>query len=530
MNRFYAVLCSILTLPVWGQTVTPPQKANRNEKLIFEVAITGNDTVLRNHIIARVQQSIDQNQWNIRLASDVRNYPDAVFTLHEDSVPVQQETCRYSEKYQLRQGKDGILPSIQSIKIKDEEDAAQKICKYIKKTYYTGLRPTYTTVFENKKEGYANYRIPSLLALPTGRLLAITEARGIGRTDCAENDIVLKYSDDEGRSWSKLLIVAESGKSSLNNPTAVYVEELNRVIVVFQEYPPKTHEGLTQAGYKGRYITRTYLTYSDDNGETWSKKEDVTQQFKPYEAKSYATGPGIGIRVIAGPDKGRILIPANVSGGKKGWYNYLIASDDLGKTWHILPEESEYGTNESQVVQTGETDFLINARCHRYENADLEEPQGWNPWNFAQVTRYRAMIPVNISGQDVMWYTTKICRDLPDPLCQGAIFRFSGLQNKERSRLLLVNAASQLSYATPTKYRSTPPMRMNGTVRISYDEGKTWKYAKRIYGDRFTEFQYSVLARLSGNRIGCFFEAAPQMRFTVFDLNWLTSGEDRGED
>lgn len=528
MNKLFIAALSLLAIPLYAQHQSPPRKPNHNDKLMFEVAVTGTDTLLRNDIIRRVQQNIDQNQWDIRLTSEVKTYPDAVFALREDSAYLQKDECRYSQKLQLRYAKDRIISGTQSLKIKDGEDAAQKISKFIKKTYYSGLRPTYSTVFENGKDGYATYRIPSLIALPSGRIIAIAEGRGVGRTDCAENDIVMKYSDDEGQTWSKLSVIAESGKSSLNNPTSVYVEERNRIIVVFQEYPPRMNESLTQPGFKGKNITRTYLTYSDDNGLTWSKKENVTTQFKQFEAKGYATGPGIGIRVTAGPDKGRILIPANVSSGKKGWYNYLVASDDLGKTWHILPEGSEYGTNESQVVQISETDFLINARCHRYEGADLEEPQGWTPWNFAEVTRYRADIPVNISGKDVMWYTTKIRKDMPDPLCQGAIYRFSGLQGKERSRLLFVNAASQLSYATAAKYRRTPPMRMNGTVRISYDNGATWKYTKRIYGDRFTEFQYSVLTRLSSSRIGCFFEASPKMRFALFDLNWLTSGEDKG--
>ena len=531
MNKLLLTLALLLSLPLYAQHVQPPKKTNHNGNLIYEIAITCTDTVQQNKVIALVQQQIDQNQWDIRLCHDVKTYPDAVFALHEDSVSLQAESCLYSEKFQLRFAKEQVLNGVQSMKVKDCQDAALKISKYIKKTYYTGQRPTYSTVFENKKEGYVTYRIPSVLTLPTGRILAITEARNAGRTDCAENDIVLKASDDDGQTWGKMVLMAESGKASLNNPTAVYVEELDRVIVLFQEYPPKTHEGLTQVGYKGKNITRTYQIYSDDHGETWSKKKDITKQFKQYEAKGYASGPGIGIRVTAGPDKGRILIPVNVSAGKKGWYNYLVASDDLGESWHILPEGSEYGTNESQVVQLTETDFLINARCHRYENAELEEPQGWNPWNFGEVTRFRADIPVNIEGDNTMWYTTKIRRDMPDPLCQGAIYRYSGLQGKERSRLLFVNAASQLSYPTAKKgYNRMPPMRMNGTVRISYDNGKTWKYTKRIYGDRFTEFQYAVLTRMSNGRIGCFFEAAPQMRFAVFDLNWLTSGEDKGKE
>ncbi|MEG0162493.1 MAG: hypothetical protein RR652_01020 [Mucinivorans sp.] len=50
-------------------------------------------------------------------------------------------------------------------------------------------------------------------------------------------------------------------------------------------------------------------------------------------------------------------------------------------------------------------------------------------------------------------------------------------------------------------------------------------YGKRIYGDRFTESQYSVLVDLGEGKVGCIFEANENIKFAVFDLCWLTGGE-----
>ena len=528
LHLILSALLLLFSATTAAQQKMPPLQPNKDTHLTHQIALISQDKALGKQVGSLLQQQIDKNLWAITLSHDVKTYPDVVVLLDGDSTVLECEETRYSHTVQLLFPQSKGLNVMQKIKVKNTEDAVKQLSKFIKRTYYSGMRPMFSTVFTAGKDGYANYRIPSVVSLPNGRILAIAEGRNKGRGDCAENDIVMKYTDDEGKTWSKIIVIAESGAASLNNPTSVYVEELNRILVLFQEYPPKMNEASTRPGLKGKFITRTYITYSDDNGLTWSKKKDITNEVKQPEATGYATGPGAGIRVTAGPDKGRILIPVNVSGGKNGWYNYLVASDDLGKSWHILPQQSDYGTNESQVVQLGETSFALNARCHRFEGIEVDQPFNWSPWNFSKVTRYRAMIPVNISGERMLWYETQVRQDLPDPLCQGCIYRYSGLNGDDDSRLLFSNPASQLSYAVGKKYSKTPPMRMNGTVRVSYDNGKSWLYSKRIYGNRFTEFQYSVLARTAANHIVCLFEAAPTIKMAVFDIKWLTSGEDRG--
>lgn len=64
------------------------------------------------------------------------------------------------------------------------------------------------------------------------------------------------------------------------------------------------------------------------------------------------------------------------------------------------------------------------------------------------------------------------------------------------------------------------------TVRISYDEGKTWSEGKTIYPGGSA---YSSLTALDNGDIGLFFEkdGYKENPFVSFSLEWLTSGQDK---
>jgi sialidase-1 len=66
------------------------------------------------------------------------------------------------------------------------------------------------------------------------------------------------------------------------------------------------------------------------------------------------------------------------------------------------------------------------------------------------------------------------------------------------------------------------------TVRLSYDEGKTWPVKRTIHE---ADAAYSCLAALPGGDIGLLYErgqtnAAEKITFARFSLNWLTGGKD----
>ena len=81
-----------------------------------------------------------------------------------------------------------------------------------------------------------------------------------------------------------------------------------------------------------------WMSYSDDDGQTWSAPRDITPGIRQDWMKFLGTGPGTGIVLRTGAHKGRILVPAyttnNIShlGGSQS--SRLIYSDDHGQTWH----------------------------------------------------------------------------------------------------------------------------------------------------------------------------------------------------
>ena len=81
-----------------------------------------------------------------------------------------------------------------------------------------------------------------------------------------------------------------------------------------------------------------WMSYSDDDGQTWSAPKDITPGIRQDWMKFLGTGPGTGIVLRTGEHEGRILVPTYTTnsvshlGGSQS--SRLIYSDDHGVTWH----------------------------------------------------------------------------------------------------------------------------------------------------------------------------------------------------
>ncbi len=346
--------------------------------------------------------------------------------------------------------------------------------------------PWMTPVFREKKDGYPRIRIPSLVVTKKGTLLAFAEGRQGG--DHSQNDIILKRSTDGGRTWGPLQVVYQAGKKGLNNPCAVVLQKTGRVLLVFQMYPARFGERGVKPGLEGEDICRCLLTFSDDDGKTWSRPRDITRQVKrPKRVTSIASGPGIGIQLTRGKYKGRILIPFN-QGPYGDWRVYAAWSDDGGKTWSYgktAPEGSKGHANEVQFVELPGGSILLNARS-------------------AGGNRLRKRAVSRDGGRT--WTPLEDDPGLPEPQCMASILRYSRPEDG-KSRIL---------YAGP----GTKKGRKRGTLRVSYDEGKTWALSRVIYPGGYA---YSCLAKLPGGDIGLLFEkdGYKSITFARVPLSWL---------
>jgi sialidase-1 len=233
----------------------------------------------------------------------------------------------------------------------------------------------YTTkVFQSGEAHYEFYRIPSLLS-DGSRLYAFSEGRKNSVSDHGQIDIVLKISKDAGKNWGKLIRITEFNDQSCQNPTPVYIEGENKILLLFTKRTIASDtEDRIRAGTSEGYVG-AYLTESLNNGLTWSQVREITDQVKLKSWLWYAFGPGGAIILKSeGPCEGRIIIPANhsIEGGNGNEYlgAHVVYSDDHGKSWHIGATDSEgqgsVNPNELAVVETKTGTLYFNARSQNY--------------------------------------------------------------------------------------------------------------------------------------------------------------------
>lgn len=76
-------------------------------------------------------------------------------------------------------------------------------------------------VFISGRDGYRSFRIPAIVRLPGGDLLAFADGRVDGAADFGDVKIVMKRSHDGGRTWSALKVVASNDSLQADNAAPV---------------------------------------------------------------------------------------------------------------------------------------------------------------------------------------------------------------------------------------------------------------------------------------------------------------------
>ncbi len=352
-------------------------------------------------------------------------------------------------------------------------------------------QPVQTDVYTSGNGGYHAYRIPALLVTSKGSLLAFCEGRKTSRSDHGNLDLMLRRSTDGGRSWSEMRIVHEEGgaeKITIGNPCPV-VDRSNGTI-----WLPLCRDNRD-----------VLMTHSTDDGQSWAVPVDITRDAKKPDWGWYATGPGVGIQLRHTEHAGRLVIPCDHReriDGRDVMHSHVFYSDDGGKSWQLGGSVARH-TDECQVVQLADGRLMINMRNY-WGRA------GGQPENGSM----RAVALSDDGGKT--WGPIRFDRTLIEPVCQASFLRLSSrASGGDKNRLLFSNPASKTS-------------REQLTVRLSYDEGKTWPVEKVIHSGSAA---YSSLAVLPDGRIGLLYERDnyAKITFTSFTLDWLTDGKDRLE-
>ncbi|MES2371477.1 MAG: sialidase family protein [Bacteroidota bacterium] len=324
-------------------------------------------------------------------------------------------------------------------------------------------------LYKAGEAGYSCFRIPAIVATTKGTLLAFAEARKNGCGDAGNIDLVVKRSNDNGKTWSSLQMVWDDSTNTCGNPVPIIDRKTGNIILLSTWNLGTDHEKDIIAG-RSKDTRRVFVLSSKDDGLSWSSAKEITKNVKHDNWTWYATGPGSAIQIQKGGHKGRLIVSTNHVEDTAAKRNYVqaIYSDNHGKSWKLGGITRQDSMNESTIAELSDGRLMVNIR-----NASKKR------------TRQVAISDdAGASWSDVFTDTVLI-----EPVCQANLISF--ITKDKRHALAFSNPASRTA-------------RTAMTARISYDDGKTWAYKKLLYNGPSA---YSNMIFLPNGNLGCFYEA-----------------------
>lgn len=229
------------------------------------------------------------------------------------------------------------------------------------------------TVFDTNVPHRHYYRIPAIVQLQDGRLLAIGDDRHTSDIDIGGNfgiDIVGKISDDGGMTWGETIMIADGVKSvdgfgnSHGDAAAVADRETGKLLIMCasgkQGFLSSTLDNPLRVG---RYT-------SDDGGLTWEESEVTNDIYGIFadcpevNALFFSSGRICQSRLIKRGEYYRIYSAID---GPMGVGCLVLYSDDFGQTWQALggpmarPTVAPFG-DEAKIEELPDGRVLLSCR------------------------------------------------------------------------------------------------------------------------------------------------------------------------
>lgn len=370
------------------------------------------------------------------------------------------------------------------------------------------LQAQETPVFEGGKEEHATYRIPAIISLPDGGLLAFAEGRVNGSNDYGDINLVFKRSDDQGKSWSSFQTIVDYDDLQAGNPAPV-----------LDLFDPAFPEGVLYLFYNtgnnheydirmNKGVREVWMIRSNDLGLSWEKPVNITGQVHkpdnpdfnpsytdPSDWRHYANTPGHAFQFQEGEYQGRIYVAANHSQGppqdeSEDYQAHGFYTDDHGKTFKISESIKFRGSNEAIAAELPDGRMIMSIRNQR---GDI-----------------RSRIIAYSEDGGATWSEQYFEESLPDPVCQGSILSFED----ENGNTILAHSNN-----------SDTESRNNLTVKISRDMGKSWPKAipidQKEHIKSKTWTAYSDLVLLSPQKIGILYERDDYKEIVFKAIEWM---------
>ena len=254
-----------------------------------------------------------------------------------------------------------------------------------------------------------------------------------------------------------------------------------------------------------------WMSYSDDDGKTWSAPQDITPMVKADWMKFLGVGPGVGITLQNGPHKGRIVVPVyttnrtNHLNGSQS--SRIIYSDDHGKTWHMGG-----GVNDNRTLHDGTVVDSSNMNNYYAQNTEASVVQLNNGQLKLFMRGLTGDLQVATSNDGGITWNNYVARyDVPDVYVQMAA---THTVQDGKEYILLANANG--------------PGRKNGYIRVARveEDGElTWLHHHLIQEG---EYAYNSLQQIGPKEFGLLYEHHEAggnpytLSFKKFNWDYLT--------
>lgn len=371
------------------------------------------------------------------------------------------------------------------------------------------------------QDGVNTSRIPGLVTSKKGTLLAIYDARWENDRDLQGNiDIVLNRSQDGGRTWSPMQKVLDMGQwgglperyngvsdacilsddktgdlyliglwmhGVLDSKTGKWIENLSDTSTIWNH---QWREKGSQPGYDVKQTSQMLITKSIDDGLTWSLPHNITKQVKKKEWWLLAPAPGRGITMT----NGILVFPVEGRNEKGIQFSTIMSSKDKGVNWEV-GQPAYFNTNECQVVELSDSSLMLNMR----ERSNRKRMEG----------NGRAISVTTDMG--TKWTEHSTSRNaLIEPACQGCLYRHNYTENGVKKHILL--------FSNP----NSKEFRINHTIKVSFDDGRTWPEKYWLLLDEGLGAGYSCLTSINENTIGILYEGSHcDIQFQAISLSEL---------
>ena len=377
-----------------------------------------------------------------------------------------------------------------------------------------GKDVTNSIIIPNKVEvfplqsGKNYYRIPTLIQLTNGDLLAFADKRigGVGDVPKSPIETVYKKSTNNGKTWSQeTRISPQSTATNRSYGDGAYCVDRktgNIICLVVGD------QGFIQS--TPRNPIRTRLIIGRNNGATWDDPIDITDQIyganckdpdrKTWNGVFTTSGNGVQLR------NGRIMFVLNVRKSDKAspLFNHVLYTDDGGATWNVskgapdISKNPSRGGSEAKIVELNDGTLLMAIRPEGiYQRFLAKSTDNGETWGVAEP---RSELPSSSSNGDIIYYT-------------------STLNGFDKDRIITMFDSVPYTQATPPG---------NPKLYWSYDEGKTWNGRLMHSGNA----GYSSLAILKDGSIGILAEIGGSWNGPIYfmrvNMRYLTSNADKG--